>query len=38
MDEPQRRRAVSEAAHGILALLPDFEQLAIELSEENVPA
>lgn len=38
MEEPQRRRAVSEAARGILALLPDFEQLAIELSEANVPA
>lgn len=38
MDEVQRRRAVSEAARGILALLPDFDRLAIDLAEEGVTA
>jgi len=33
MDEAQRRRAVSEGARGILALLPDFDRLAIDLRE-----
>ena len=36
MNEAQRRRAVSEAARGILALLPDFDRLAIDIGEENV--
>ena len=38
MDEAQRRRAVSEAARGILALLPDFDRLAIDAFEEGVTA
>lgn len=33
MDEMQRRRAVTEAARGILALLPDFDRLASEVME-----
>jgi len=31
MDEAQRRRAASEAARGVLALLPDFDRLTTEL-------
>jgi hypothetical protein len=38
MDEVQRRRAVSEAARGILALLPDFDRLATDALEETVTA
>lgn len=38
MDEAQRRRAVSEAARGILALLPDFDRLATDAFEETVTA
>jgi hypothetical protein len=33
MNEAQRRRALSEAARGILALLPDFDRLANEVAE-----
>lgn len=36
MDEAQRRRAVTEAARGILALLPDFDRIALELREAAV--
>ncbi len=37
MDDVQRRRATSEAARGVLALLPDFDRLATEI-EESVTA
>jgi hypothetical protein len=33
MSEAQRRRALTEAARGILALLPDFDRLATEVGE-----
>jgi uncharacterized membrane protein YccC len=33
MDEAQMRRALSEAALGILAVLPEFDRLAVELRE-----
>lgn len=38
MNEAQRRRAITEAARGILALLPDFDRLATEVEEETAIA